>query len=62
MKMIKVKTIFNTNTYINIDFIESVSNNGSKENTTIETRVGAFEVKGTPEEIVAMIHEAEGNK
>ena len=61
MKMIKVKTIFDTDTYINIDFIESISNN-DKGNATIETRVGAFEVKGTPEQIVAMIHEAEGNK
>lgn len=59
MKMIKVKTIFDTDTYINIDFIESISNNVNG-NGTIETRVGAFEVKETPEQIVAMIHEAEG--
>lgn len=61
MRMIKVKTIFDTDTYINIDFIESISNN-NKGIATIETRVGAFEVKETPEQIVAMIHEAEGNK
>lgn len=63
MRMIKVTNEYREEIYINIKYITYIENyeylEGYSKIQTVDSSVAA---KGTPEEIVAMIHEAEGNK
>nr|DAX80790.1 MAG TPA: Flagellar and Swarming motility protein [Caudoviricetes sp.] len=63
MKMIKFITTGGQEFYVNTNFIQGVSGiNGVTDYSTIVVDNEPVQVKGTPEQIVAMIHEAEGNK
>lgn len=63
MKMIKVTNEYREEIYINIKYITYIENyeylEGYSKIQTVDSSVAA---KGTPEQIVAMIHEAEGDK
>ena len=63
MKIIELTELFNRKIYMNIDnisVIEKYENAGG--HSLIRMDRTEFHVKETPEEIVAMIHEVEGNK
>lgn len=63
MKMIKVTNYDGYEFYVNTNYIESVGKTSTIiDSATIWLGDEAIEVKETPEQIVAMIHEAEGNK
>ena len=61
MKMIRLTELFNKEIYMNVEkisVIEHYKNAGG--NSLIRMNRTEFYVKETPEQIVAMIHEAEG--
>ena len=63
MKMIRLTELFNKEIYMNVEkisVIEKYENAGG--HSLIRMDRTEFHVKETPEQIVAMIHEAEGNK
>lgn len=60
MKMIKLKTVEGQTFYVNTNFIQGVSEiRGVEGCSVIVVESEPAQVKGTPEEIVKMIHEAE---
>ena len=63
MKMIKFITAEGQEFYVKTNFIQGVSGiNCMEDYSRIVVDTESVQVKGTPEEIVKMIHEAEENK
>ena len=63
MKMIKVTDEYGEDFYVNIKYISIVEKyEYATDYSIIQTVDSSVTAKGTPEEIVAMIHEAEGDK
>lgn len=61
MKMIKVTNQYGEEVYVNVKYISIIKRYEYREGySEIETVDSTVNAKGTPEEIVAMIHEAEG--
>ena len=63
MKMIKFTELYGKEIYVVIKHILAIGKYEYAEgHSAITLPVGDIFVKGTPEEIVGMIHEVEGNK
>ena len=63
MKMIKFTLVEGLKFYLNSNYIQGVSEiSGITDRSILVADGERVQVKGTPEEIVGMIHEVEGNK
>lgn len=61
MKIIKAMDVYGDEIYVNIKYILYIEKSEYDEGyTKIQLTSASTHVKGTPEQIVAMIHEAEG--